>query len=214
MDTNNVSFSGLSLQDAFWKRLFDIVVSFVSLLILGWLIFFAWIAATVDTRSNGFFVQRRVGRNGKLFPVIKIKTMHPGSSNSSTVTTVDDARISFTGKIFRKTKIDELPQLLNVLVGQMSVVGPRPDVPGFADRLVGEDRIVLSIRPGITGPASIKYKDEEVLLARHPNPEEFNREIIFPDKVSINKGYIEHYSFSKDIVYIWRTIFAESNDGR
>jgi lipopolysaccharide/colanic/teichoic acid biosynthesis glycosyltransferase len=112
------------------------------------------------------------------------------------------------GRFWRKTKIDELPQLINVLKGDMSFVGPRPDVPGYADKLEGEDRIVLSVRPGITGPATLKYRDEEALLAGQKDPERYNNEVIWPDKVRINKEYIKSYSFKNDLVYIAKTIFG------
>jgi len=126
----------------------------------------------------------------------------------STVTTKDDKRITRSGAFFRKTKIDELPQLFNVLFGTMSFVGPRPDVPGFADTLEGEDRVILTLRPGITGPASLKYKDEEALLAKQKDPESYNREVIWPDKVKINKAYIKDWTFKKDIEYLIKTVLG------
>ncbi len=157
-----------------------------------------------------------MGKNGQLFRVIKIRTMRPAQfvraessdpHDITTVTTSDNPRITKTGRFFRKSKIDELPQLINVLFGQMSFVGPRPDVPGFADMLEGENRIILSIAPGITGPASLKYRDEEELLAKSENPEAYNREVIFPDKVKINRIYIDEWSFWRDIGYIFKTVF-------
>ena len=122
------------------------------------------------------------------------------------MTQIGDPRITRLGLFFRKTKIDELPQLWNVLIGQMSFVGPRPDVLGYADRLQGEDRIILSIRPGITGPAQLAYKNEEEVLANQNDPVKYNDEIIWPDKVRINREYIGNYSFFKDFYYIWKTI--------
>ena len=207
MATEYTTDSHLSMANAFLKRTFDLLCSFIGLALSGWLILLAWLLASIETKSNGFFIQKRVGRYGKLFHVIKIRTMYKSDEAAPTVTTKEDKRISFTGRFFRKTKIDELPQLLNVLVGQMSFVGPRPDVPGFADTLEGKDRQILSLRPGITGPASIKYHNEEVLLADHENPEQYNRDVIFPDKVKINLVYIENYSFWNDIHYIWKTFF-------
>ena len=130
-------------------------------------------------------------------------------SFDTVVTTSHDPRITRLGRILRKTKIDELPQLINVFLGQMSFVGPRPDVPGFADKLVGPDRIILTIRPGITGPATLKYCKEEELLALQTDPEQYNLEVIFPDKVRINREYIEHYRFWNDIKYILQTVFAK-----
>ena len=190
----------------FTKRGFDIVVSFFGLTFSWWLIFIAWIVATFETKSNGFFIQKRVGKDGKIFNVIKIKTMKKVEGIDTTITSSNDVRITKSGKFFRDTKIDELPQLINVLIGDMSFVGPRPDVPGYADKLEGEDRIVLSIRPGITGPASLKYKNEEEILASQNDPKWYNDKIIWPVKVRINKEYIKNWSLKKDIEYIIKTV--------
>ena len=190
----------------FIKRSFDIVVSFLGLTFSWWLIFIAWVIATFETKSNGFFIQKRVGKNGKIFNVIKIKTMKKVEGVDTTITSSNDVRITKSGKFFRDTKIDELPQLINVLIGDMSFVGPRPDVPGYADKLEGEDRIVLSIRPGITGPASLKYKNEEEILASQNDPKWYNDKIIWPDKVRINKEYIKNWSLKTDIEYIIKTV--------
>ena len=198
----------LSWRDSFIKRAFDISVSFIGLLISGWLIILAWIIASIDTRGNGLFLQERVGRSGKVFKIAKIKTMHNRSSVGSTVTTVNDSRISRSGAFFRRTKIDELPQLVNVLFGSMSFVGPRPDVPGFADQLSPEDKVILEVRPGITGPATLKYRGEESLLALQADPEKYNREVIFPDKIKLNKTYVMNYSFAKDFSYILKTMLS------
>lgn len=188
------------------KRTFDVVVSFLGLTLLFWLILIAWALASIDTRSNGFFIQRRVGQFGKVFSVVKIKTMRPLENQTTTVTTTSDPRITKIGRLFRRTKIDELPQLWNVLIGQMSFVGPRPDVPGFADKLKGEERGVLNVRPGITGPATLKYRNEEELLAAVEDPEAYNREVIYPDKVRVNLEYIRSWSLCKDLYYIWQTV--------
>jgi len=190
------------------KRSMDIVLSLMGLLSLSLIILIGWIIAAVETKSNGFFFQPRVGQKGRVFSVIKIKTMFSTEENSTSVTTTNDARITRSGRIFRKYKIDELPQLINVLIGNMSLVGPRPDVPGFADLLEGEDRIILSIKPGITGPASIFFKNEEELLALQADPEQYNLDVIWPKKVDINKQYIHNWSFSKDLYYIYKTIFS------
>jgi lipopolysaccharide/colanic/teichoic acid biosynthesis glycosyltransferase len=189
------------------KRFFDIVFSFLGLLFLWWIILLAAFIAWIDTGKNGFFTQKRVGKGGKLFNVIKIRSMRPDSKENTTVTTTNDPRISPLGNFWRKSKIDELPQLWNVLIGKMSFVGPRPDVPGFADQLTGEERKILKLRPGITGPASIKYKKEEELLASKEDPEMYNREVIWPDKVKINLDYYYSYSLWKDIKYIFQTLF-------
>ena len=186
--------------------MFDIFFSLFLLLISVWLILIAWIIACIEVKENGLFIQQRVGMNGKLFNIFKIKTMKAVIGIDSTITSAKDIRITRIGAFFRKTKIDELPQLWNVLIGQMSFVGPRPDVPGYADRLQGKDRMVLSIRPGITGPAQLAYKDEEDILATQNDPVKYNDEIIWPDKVRINLEYIEDYSLFRDFYYIWKTI--------
>ena len=190
----------------FQKRSFDILFSFIGLILTGWLILISFIIATIDTRLNGFFIQKRVGKNGKLFLVIKIRSMRSVSSITTTVTTAKDPRISTVGRFFRKTKLDELPQLINVLIGNMSFVGPRPDVPGFADKLTGNDRRILELRPGITGPASVYFKNEEEILAVQEYPEKYNLEVIWPKKVRLNLEYLDNYSLLKDIRCIIQTL--------
>lgn len=211
MVTDN-TLSGLSVTDALIKRTFDIVLSATGLLITWWLIVLAAIAATLDTGKSGFFLQQRVGRNAKIFTVIKIRTMRQVQGVDTTVTTANDARITALGRILRKTKIDELPQLINVLFGQMSFVGPRPDVPNFADKLTGNDRLMLTIRPGITGPATLKYRDEESLLASQADPTRYNLEVIWPDKVRLNCEYVLHWSFWQDLTMIWCTVSGKRFD--
>jgi lipopolysaccharide/colanic/teichoic acid biosynthesis glycosyltransferase len=196
--------------DQLFKNCFDAVFALFGLIIVFPIILTAWMIASIETQTNGFFIQRRVGKHGHIFNILKIKTMKRVKGINITVTTYNDVRITKSGSFFRKTKIDELPQLWNVLVGEMSFVGPRPDVPGYADRLQGEDRIVLSIRPGITGPAQLAYKNEEEILANQDNAVKYNDEIIWPDKVRINREYIEDYSLFKDFYYIWKTI-ADGN---
>lgn len=200
--------TGLTRTQAFMKRSFDLTVSFVGLAFFWFVIVFCYVLATIDTRTNGFFVQKRVGRNGRPSFFIKLRTMRVDPSHQTTVTTDYDPRITRLGRLFRKTKIDELPQLIHVLLGQMSFVGPRPDVPGYADRLEGDDRIILSVRPGITGPATLKYRDEEALLAAQNDPERYNDEVLWPDKVRLNREYVESWSFSRDLYYIGRTVLG------
>jgi len=190
----------------FIKRAFDIVFSIVGILFTGWIMVIALIIASIETKSFGLFMQKRVGKEGKLFNLFKIKTMKPVEGVDTTITTANDMRITKSGKFFRDTKIDELPQFFNVLFGSMSFVGPRPDVEGYADKLEGEERTILSIRPGITGPASLKYRNEEELLAQQSNPKEYNDKVIWVDKVAINMNYIKEWSFSKDIYYIMKTV--------
>ncbi len=196
----------LTNAQAFQKRLFDVLLAAIGLLLGFLLIGLSWIGASIDIRGNGFFIQRRVGKDGKIFTVVKIKTMRPNKKVTTTVTQSGDPRITPLGRFYRKTKIDELPQLWNVLLGDMSFVGPRPDVPGFADRLEGKDRAMLSIRPGITGPATLKYRNEEELLSAQGNPEAYNRDVIWPDKVRINCEYIRNWRFVDDLKYIRQTL--------
>ena len=198
----------MSKLEKIQKRVFDIVLSLIGITFTWWIVFFAWVVASIETKSNGLFMQKRVGKDGELFLVFKIKTMKSIAGVDTTVTTSTDNRITKSGMFFRKTKIDELPQLFNVLFGTMSFVGPRPDVVGFADQLQGDDRILLTLLPGITGPASIKYKNEEEVLAKQENPEAYNKEVIWPDKVQINKAYLKEWSLKNDIDYIIKTILG------
>lgn len=192
------------------KRLFDLIFSIIGLFLTFWVIIIAWLISSFETRSNGFFIQKRVGKDGKIFNVIKIKTMKKINGINSTITSSNDIRITKSGKFFRNTKIDELPQLWNVLIGDMSFVGPRPDVPGYADKLEGDARRVLELKPGITGPASLKYSNEEYLLSLQANPQRYNDEVIFPDKVRINLHYLKHRSFAYDLKLIIYTILGKN----
>ena len=154
------------------------------------------------------FKQERIGQHGKPFDIYKIRTMKASCDNKNMfVTTANDDRILPFGKWLRKTKLDEIVELVNVLKGDMSFVGPRPDVKGYADKLEGEDRKILELRPGITGPASLKYINEEEILAKADNPQQYNDEVIFPDKVKINLDYYYNRSFWGDIKIILNTIF-------
>lgn len=199
--------SGLSLWNSFLKRFLDLFLSILGLACTWWIILLTFILATIDTRQNGFFTQNRVGRYGRIFKVIKIRTMRDDARTMTTVTTSYDSRITALGQFFRKLKIDELPQLINVLLGDMSFVGPRPDVPGFADKLIGKDRMILSVRPGITSPATLKFRNEEELLSQQEDHEHFNATVIYPEKVRLNVEYIENYSIWKDILCILQTLF-------
>lgn len=196
---------GLCLKDAVLKRGFDLLFSAILLCLFWWIILLSWLVSSIDTGKNGFFTQERVGKDGRLFRIVKIRTMRADAENKTTVTCAGDTRITRMGRLLRKSKMDELPQLWNVLVGHMSFVGPRPDVKGFADRLVGNERLVLSVRPGITGPATLKYRNEEDILAGVSDPESYNNEVIFPDKVRINMEYVKNYSLLKDIKYLYQT---------
>lgn len=189
------------------KSLFDRTFALLGLIILSPLLFV--VAVLIRAKSPGapvIFKQRRVGQHGKPFTMYKFRTMKPDHGGSS-VSVKGESRITPIGRFLRRTKLDELPELWNVLKGDMSFVGPRPDVPGYADNLTGDDRIILRVKPGITGPASIKYAREEEFLARQEDPIKYNDEIIFPDKVRINKEYVLNWNFWRDIVYIWQTLF-------
>jgi len=191
------------------KYLFDRIVSLIGLLVL-WPVLVT-IAVLIAIRKPGgsvFYRQLRVGRNGKLFTIVKFSTMRDDYSGS-TVSVAGESYITSLGAVLRRRKLDELPQLWNVLIGDMSFVGPRPDVPGYADKLQGESRRILQLRPGITGPASMKYRDEEELLATVENPQEYNDTVIYPDKTRINLYYLDHYSFVKDIQMIVCTVLGK-----
>ena len=153
------------------------------------------------------FRQLRVGRNGKTFVNYKFRSM-TSNHNGSSVSVAGESRITPIGAKLRKYKIDELPELWNVLKADMSFVGPRPDVPGYADKLQGADRVILTLRPGITGPATLKYRNEEELLAQVEDPIRYNDEVIYPDKVKLNRYYAEHYSFIQDIKMIFCTVLG------
>ncbi|MBZ9538060.1 sugar transferase [Modicisalibacter tunisiensis] len=196
----------LSRRQQFQKRSLDIVLAMAGITVGGWLILCAYALASLDTRSHGLFTQPRVGRGGRIFTLYKIKTMRPCKGIHTTVTASNDPRITPVGRFLRRTKLDELPQLWNVLIGDMSFVGPRPDVPGFADSLEGDATLILSVRPGITGPATLRFRDEERLLAAQPDPEGYNRDVVFPEKVRLNLDYVKHWCLAKDIEYIWRTL--------
>ena len=191
------------------KWLFDRIVSLFGLLLL-WPVLIV-VAILIKIKMPGgpaLFIQKRVGRRGKLFTMHKFRSMTVSHSGSS-VSVAGEARITPLGAVLRKYKLDELPELWDVLIGNMSFVGPRPDVPGYADQLKGEDRRVLELRPGITGPASLKYRDEEELLAKVENPIDYNDTVIYPDKVRINLYYLDHYSFIKDIQMILCTVLGK-----
>lgn len=198
----------LSLSQRAAKRALDIFASAVGLLFLWPVMLVGWALATYSTRANGLFIHHRVGRHGKLFPMYKLRSMRVMPEITTCVTSDSDVRITKIGRLLRKLKIDELPQLVNVLLGQMSLVGPRPDMPGFLDALEGDDRVLLTLRPGITGPATIAFRNEDELLATVEDPEDYSDNVIWPEKVRINKQYVQNYSFRADLGYIWQTLFG------
>ena len=188
------------------KRTFDILLSVFAIFLLFPFFLLVSFLIVMDSGFPIFFLQKRIGRGAKEFNIIKFRTMKTNNENI-TITVSDDSRITRIGKYLRKTKIDELPEILNVLFGQMSFVGPRPDVKGYADKLKGANRKILALRPGITGPASLKYYNEEYILSQKSNPKKYNDEVIFPDKVKINMDYFHNRSFFLDLKIIFATIF-------
>jgi lipopolysaccharide/colanic/teichoic acid biosynthesis glycosyltransferase len=193
----------------FLKRIFDILASFFGLLVL-WPVFLV-VAILIKLKMGAgpvLFTQKRVGRHGKLFTMVKFRTMHANHDGSS-ISVKGESRITPLGATLRKYKLDELPELWNVLKGGMSFVGPRPDVPGYADKLTGEERKILELRPGITGPASMKYSNEEEILAQQDDPVKYNDEVIYPDKVRINLAYLQNRTFRGDIKLIVYTVLGK-----
>ena len=206
-----------------FKFLFDRLVAFIGLLLL-WpvLIIVALLVKIKMPGGPAFFVQKRVGKNGELFNCHKFRTMTV-NHNGSSVSVAGDSRITPLGAKLRHYKLDELPELWDVLIGNMSFVGPRPDVPGYADKLKGDDRDVLKLRPGLTGPATLKYRLEDEMISEYvaqkqvsgdtrPMQEiavEYNDQMIYPDKVRLNCYYYKHYSFIKDIQMIFCTLLGK-----
>ena len=188
------------------KRTFDIFLSLFTIFLLSPSLLLVSFLIVIDSGFPIFFFQKRIGRHAKEFNIIKFRTMKINNDNIN-ITVSKDKRITRIGKFLRKTKIDELPEILNVFLGQMSFVGPRPDVSGYADKLKGENRKILILRPGITGPASLKYYNEEYILSQKSNPKKYNDEVIFPDKVKINMDYFHNRSFFLDLKIIFATIF-------
>lgn len=205
------------------KYVFDRLFAIIGLLLLWPL--FVILAVLVKMKMPGgpvLFVQKRVGKNGKLFNCHKFRTMTV-NHNGSTISVAGDSRITPFGTKLRHNKLDELPGLWDVLIGNMSFVGPRPDVPGYADALEGEDREVLKLRPGITGPATLKYRLEDEIIAEYVAQKQqegdirdaqaiavdYNDNVIYPDKVRINRYYLHHYSFIKDCQMILCTVFGK-----
>jgi lipopolysaccharide/colanic/teichoic acid biosynthesis glycosyltransferase len=178
-----------------YKRIFDIFFSFFCLSVFSVVIFLFWIIVSIDTKSNGLFIQERIGQFGKSFRIFKLKTIKD-----------DSKEISKVGNFLRKSKIDELPQLWNVIIGNMSIVGPRPDIKGYYDKLEGDERKILELKPGLTSLASIKYANEDEILKLQSNPLKYNDEVLFPDKVKMNLDYYYNRSFFVDLKIIVKTI--------
>jgi len=191
------------------KRIFDFFISLIGLIAISPVLILTALFIKAVSGSPVFYKQERVGLEGRVFKLLKFRTMVTEADKIGTsVTTKNDPRITVVGRFLRRFKLDELPQLINVIKGDMSFVGPRPDVPGFADKLEGEDRIILSVRPGITGPATLKYRNEEELLAKQADPDKFNAEVIYRDKIRINREYVKNHNFLMDMRYILQTVFG------
>jgi lipopolysaccharide/colanic/teichoic acid biosynthesis glycosyltransferase len=198
--------AGLSRRQWLVKRTFDVVCAAGGLLLVGWAIPLLALVARISTGGRGIFRQTRVGQRGVPFEIRKLRTMRVGAAIDTTVTTADDPRITRFGRFLRRSKLDELPQLMNVLQGEMSFVGPRPDVPEFV-ALEGEQAaLILSVPPGITGPATLVFRDEEELLAGQADAESYNRDVLVPTKARINEHYVRAWRFRRDIHYIFLTL--------
>lgn len=192
----------------FLKESFDYIAAVLGIIIISPLLFIIGLLVLFSSGWPIVFTQTRVGQNGKLFKLHKFRSMKNVKSKTS-VAAAETMRITKIGAFIRKTKMDELPELWNIIRGDMSFVGTRPDVPGYADKLDGDDRKILKLKPGITGPASLKYINEEELLAQQDDPQEYNDKVIWPDKVSINKEYYENWSFFTDLKLIAYTIVGK-----
>lgn len=184
----------LTSKQIFIKRLLDLIIAVLGLIILGPLILILILIVSVFTGENGMFVQKRVGQYGETFNIFKIKTFYKNN------------KMSKYARFLRASKLDELPQLWNVVIGDMSVVGPRPDLKGFADELRGDKRVILSLKPGLTGPASLYFHNEEQLLNQVTQKDYYNKKIIWPKKIELNIDYINNYTLANDFKYIFLTI--------
>ena len=190
----------------FFKWCFDRIVALIGLVVLFVPLLIIAILIKIDSKGPVFFMQTRIGKGGKPFRIYKFRTMRQQAEGDS-ITVAGDSRVTRIGHWLRHSKADCLTELINVLIGQMSLVGPRPDVPGYADQLHGDDRRILQLRPGITCPASIKYRNEEELLAQQDDPKWYNDHVIWPDKVKINLEYLQNWTFWGDIQLIFKTLF-------
>ena len=180
------------------KRLFDIIFSLLVLILFFWALLFSWFISIIDTRTNGIFIQQRIGQYGKKFDIYKLRTIRKDQSGEEV--------ISSKGRLLRKYKLDELPQFFNVLRGTMSVIGARPDIVGYSNLLKGEDRKILELKPGLSSLASLKYINEEEILEKQREPLLYNDTVIFPDKVKMNLEYYYSHSIKGDFIIILKTV--------
>lgn len=188
------------------KRTFDIIAATAGLAVLSPLMLLVGLLVRLSSRGPALFRQPRVGRHGTLFTCVKFRTMTVGAERGGSVTAAGDTRVTAVGRLLRRLKLDELPQLWNVLKGEMSLVGPRPDVPGYADKLAGNARQILELRPGITGPATLYFRNEEELLATADDPVALNDEVIWPRKIELNLEYADLWSLWRDVRYLVGTV--------
>lgn len=180
------------------KRLFDFLFSGLILFLFFWLLVLGWLLAIIDTRTSGIFRQDRIGQYGKRFRIYKLRTIQVSEN-------LQELQVSKIGRLLRNNKIDELPQLINVLKGEMSIVGPRPDIAGYYDTLKGENRKILELKPGLTSLASLKYYNEDVLLKKNVNLLNYNDEVLFQDKIKMNLEYYYKRNFYSDLKIIIKT---------
>lgn len=180
------------------KRLFDFLFSGLILFLFFWLLVLGWLLAIIDTRTSGIFSQDRIGQYGKRFRIYKLRTIQVSEN-------LQELQVSKIGRLLRNNKIDELPQLINVLKGEMSIVGPRPDIAGYYDTLKGENRKILELKPGLTSLASLKYYNEDVLLKKNVNLLNYNDEVLFQDKIKMNLEYYYKRNFYSDLKIIIKT---------
>jgi len=191
------------------KRIFDFIISIIFLILMFPILIILVIVIYLFQGAPIFYRQNRVGKHKKLFKIYKFRTMILNEGKNNTITIGGDPRVTPLGKFLRKWKLDELPSLLNILIGEMSIVGPRPDVPGFADKLEGDYKRVLSVKPGITCLSTLKYSNEEELLRNVDDPKAYNK-IIFEDKTKLNLYYIDNWSFLLDLKIIFKTIIRSN----
>ena len=195
----------------FLKRGIDFLLSLLGIIILSPVFLILCIAIKLDSKGPIIFQQKRVGKDKTHFNIYKFRTMRTDTPKEMPTHLLEnpDYFITKVGKFLRKTSLDELPQLFNIIKGEMSFVGPRPDVVGYADKLEGKDRIILSVKPGITGPAQLKYRNEHEILSNVEDPIKYNDEVLWTDKVKINVDYVMNLSFTNDLNCIIKTIYSK-----
>jgi len=188
------------------KTAIDIIVSFVSLILLSPVLFLIALLILITSRGPVLFRQRRIGKHGRHFTMYKFRTM-VNKNHDHLDSVINRSLVTSIGIFLRKMKLDELPEFYNVLKGDMSLVGPRPYISGFTDKLEGEERKILDLKPGLTSPASIKYMDEERILSQQKIPSKYYRDVIYPDKIKLDVAYCVKRTNTLDLEIIWYTIF-------